>query len=503
MSGHGTVKFPALPFMRTATAISAMRMRFVLFLAAAGFPAAAPAVHFGPQHSDPVAAVILGVTGILFFAVLGRFVARKLGQPSVLGELLMGVILGNLGYYFGSDLIILLRQGPEIFDIFQLTMSGQTMEQAATTCISGDGAAAILAVLQGPHRLELVQIAHAVDVFSRYGVIFLLFLVGLETSLDEMRQVGRNSLQVAVSGILLPFVLGFAAISTLMPELPLNTDLFIAATLGATSVGITASVLQDINRQRSTEARVILGAAVIDDILGLLMLSVVSGIVVSGGVEITGILLVIFLATAFLVGAVLIGPYFLRIVIRYLCRLDIVEAKMFTSYLFVMVLAWMANLVGLATIVGAFTAGLVLQESYFKSCRILPDRSYTIKDLIMPLEVILVPIFFVLMGIQVKVESFLDSRVILAAGGLLLAAIIGKVAAGWFAGKSANRLAVGIGMMPRGEVGLIFAAIGKTLGVIDDSLFSAIVLMVIVTTLIAPPLLKVAMQHGDSAAGHR
>jgi Kef-type K+ transport system membrane component KefB len=487
--------------IRSTSLLHAALMRSALFLVAIAMPVSAYAVHFGPKHSDPIAAVILGVTSILFFAILGRFVARKLRQPSVLGELIMGVILGNVGYYFGSDLITLLRQGPEIFDIFQLTMTGQTMEDAAAACISGDGVAIILDVLQGPHRLELVQMAHAVDVFSRYGVIFLLFLVGLDTSLDEMRQVGRNSMQVAISGVLLPFILGFVAIRTIMPELSLNTDLFIAATLGATSVGITARVLQDINKQQSTEARLILGAAVIDDILGLLMLSIVSGIVVSGGVEIAEILLVILLATVFLVGAVLIGPYFLRIVIHYLCDLDIVEAKMFTSYFFVMVLAWMANLVGLATIVGAFAAGLVLQESYFKSCRIIPNKSYTIKDLIMPLEVILVPIFFVLMGIQVKVESFLDPKVILAAGGLLFAAVIGKVAAGYFAGKSANRLAVGFGMMPRGEVGLLFAAIGKTLGVIDDFLFSVIVLMVIVTTLIAPPLLKAAMQHGDSRTG--
>lgn len=476
-------------------------MHIAILLVAAFIPLPARAVHFGPDHSDPIAAVILGVTGILFFAILGRFVARKLNQPSVLGELLMGVVLGNLGYYFGSDLIILLRQGPEIFDIFQLTMAGQTMQEAATACISGNDASSILNILQGPHRLELVQMAHAVDVFSRYGVIFLLFLVGLDTSLEEMRQVGRGSIQVAVSGMLLPFMLGFAAISILMPELPLNSGLFIAATLGATSVGITARVLQDIHRQRTREARLILGAAVFDDILGLLLLAIVSGIVVSGGVEIVDILGVIILATVFLVGAVLVGPYFLRIVVRYLCDLDIVEAKMFTSYFFVMVLAWMANLVGLATIVGAFTAGLVLHESYFRDCRIAPDKSYTIKDLIMPLEVILVPIFFVLMGIQVKVESFLDTQVILTAGSLLFAAIIGKVAAGYFAGKSVNRLAVGLGMMPRGEVGLIFAAIGKTLGVIDDFLFSAVVMMVIVTTLLAPPLLKMAMQQDDSETG--
>lgn len=494
MSFSNLFPSPLIPF-------HAVLMRFVIFLVVSIMPVSAYATHFGPHHNDPIAPIILGVTGILFFAIMGRFAARKLGQPSVLGELLMGVMLGNLGYYFGSDLIILLRQGPEIFDIFQLTMAGQTMEQAATACISGSGVEVILEVLTGPHRLELVQVAHAVDVFSRYGVIFLLFLVGLDTSLDEMRQVGRNSMLVAISGMLLPFALGFVAIRALMPELPLNTDLFIAATLGATSVGITARVLQDINKQQSTEARLILGAAVIDDILGLLMLAIVSGIVVSGGVEVVEILSVIILATVFLTGAVLVGPYFLRLVVRYLCNLDIVEAKTFTSFFFVMALAWMANLVGLATIVGAFTAGLVLQETYFRSCKITPDKSYTVKDLIMPLQVILVPIFFVLMGIQVKLESFLDPQVILAAGGLLVAAVIGKVAAGFFAGKSANRLAVGFGMMPRGEVGLIFAAIGKTLGVIDDFLFSAIVLMVIVTTLIAPPLLKAAMQHNSPGSG--
>jgi Kef-type K+ transport system membrane component KefB len=456
------------------------------------------AVHRGSTHSDPVAPVILGVTGILFFAILGRSAARKLGQPSVLGELLMGVILGNLGYYFGSDLIILLRQGPEVFDVVPLLMAGQSIKEAATASVSGAGLETILSALEGPHGAQLLQVAHAVDVFSRYGVIFLLFLVGLDSSIDEMRQVGRKSTMVAVAGMTLPFILGLAAMWLLFPQLPRNTDLFIAATLGATSVGITARVLKDINKQQSIEAHIILGAAVIDDILGLLMLAIVSGIVVSGGVEIGEILLVICLAIAFLVGAVVFGPYFLRVVVRYLCDLDIVEAKMFTSYLFVMALAWTANMVGLATIVGAFTAGLILHEAYFRSCTVVPDRTYTIKDLIMPLEVILVPIFFVLMGIQVKLESFLDQQVALAAAGLVIAAIAGKVAAGYFAGKPVNRLAVGFGMMPRGEVGLVFAAIGKTLGVMNDFLFSAVVLMVIVTTLAAPPLLKITLQQSSA-----
>jgi len=204
---------------------------------------------------------------------------------------------------------------------------------------------------------------------------------------------------------------------------------------------------------------------------------------------------IILLAFLFLGSAFWLGPYFLRYTIGLVSKLDLVEAKMFVSYLFVMVLAWMANLVGLATIVGAFTAGVILHDAYFRHWGDPHDHRYSIKDLIMPLEVILVPIFFVLMGIQVKLESFLDLHIIQMAAGLLVAATIGKLACGLVAGRGINKLAVGIGMLPRGEVGLIFAAIGKSLGVINDALFSSVVLMVIVTTLIAPPLLKLVLKE--------
>jgi Kef-type K+ transport system membrane component KefB len=161
-----------------------------------------------------------------------------------------------------------------------------------------------------------------------------------------------------------------------------------------------------------------------------------------------------------------------------------------------MVLAWMANLSGLATIIGAFTAGLILQDAYFEHWNKDGKCPVTIKDLIMPLEVIMVPIFFVLMGIQVKLETFLQPDILMLAGGLLVAAIVGKIVSGYGACVK-NRLAIGIGMMPRGEVGLIFAAMGKTLGVIDDALFSAVVLMVIVTTLMSPPLFKLSLKHSS------
>jgi len=453
-------------------------------------PIAAAASSGGP-HADPIAPVILGVTGILFFAVLGRFAARKLGQPSVLGKLLMGVLLGTIGYLFSVDFLLVLREGPAIFDIAHVQLTGGSMELAAIEALGEENAAIILNILHGPQGGELTQVAHSVDVFSRYGVIFLLFLVGLETSIKEMREVGGESSRVALLGVVLPFIFGFMMARVLMPELSVNVDLFVAATLGATSIGITARVLQDIGAIRTHESRVVMGAAVIDDVLGLLMLAIVSGIIVSGAFELASALQTIALAIIFLVTAFMLGPHFLRVSIKILNRLDIVEAKMFVSLLFVMALAWFANLVGLATIVGAFAAGVILHDGYFEQWGDVKEHRYSIRDLISPLEVILVPIFFVLMGIQVKMETFMDPHVIVMGLGLIVAAVVGKLLCGLGAARGSSRLAIGMGMVPRGEVGLIFASIGKSLGVFSDELFSALVMMVIVTTLISPPLLKI------------
>jgi Kef-type K+ transport system membrane component KefB len=423
-------------------------------------------------HGDPIAPVILGVTSILLFAVIGRFVARKLGQPTVLGELLMGILLGNIAWYLGIDLITVLREGPQVFEVVHQTLAGTPIDQVAVATFGSETGAEIVRIVTGPQGGEVMQVAQTVDVFSRYGVIFLLFMVGLEANLDEMRQVGADSIRVAILGVAAPFGLGFAAVTLLLPNIPLNSNLFIAATLGATSIGITANVLQEMKRSRSREGHIILGAAVCDDT-------------------------VIVVSSLFLVGAISLGPAIVRFSASIMGRLDIVEAKMFTSYLFVMVLAWAANLAGLATIIGAFAAGIVLSDSFFSDYELAKKRTVTIRELIMPLEVILVPIFFILMGIQVKLEAFMSWPVISVAAGLLVAAIIGKLISGLGARRPVSKLIVGIGMMPRGEVGLVFAAIGRTLGVIDDAIFSAIVLMVMVTTLVAPPLLKLAIHAQD------
>lgn len=445
-------------------------------------------------HGDPIAPVILGVTSILAFAVIGRVAARRLNQPTVLGELLMGIILGNLAWYLGIDLITVLREGPEIFDIVTETLAGYPVGEVTTTHFGSAKGAELLEIIEGPGGGEVMQVAHAVDIFSRYGIIFMIFMVGLGTNVREMTEVGADSVRVAIIGVVVPVLLGLGAEMLLRPDLPFGSRFFVAATLAATSIGITANVLTELGKIDTREAHIILGAAVGDDVLGLILLAIVSGIVVSGSVDVAEIIKVVTVSALFLSAAVYLGPAIVKLAARITQRLDIVEAKMFTSYLFVMVLAWMANLAGLATIIGAFAAGVVLQDSFFRhNHNTNGHRELSIRELIMPLEVILVPIFFILMGMQVKLEAFMSWPVVTLAAGLLIAAVVGKLVSGLGAKKPANRLAIGVGMLPRGEVGLVFAAIGRTLGVIDDAIFSAIVLMVILTTLAAPPWLKQAL----------
>ncbi|MEN8214243.1 MAG: cation:proton antiporter [Pseudomonadota bacterium] len=375
-------------------------------------------------------------------------------------------------------------------------MSGAPVAETISSVMDPHTAALFLEIARGPHGQDYLSIAQAVDIFSRYGVIFLLFHVGLNTCVAELRQVGGNAIRVALIGVLLPFTMGFIVTWLITPEAPHTMHMFLGATLGATSIGITARVLQDLNKENSRESHVILGAAVMDDVLGLVMLSIVSGIVVTGSMQFNSILQTIFLAALFITSTLLLGPYIIRLLTRLLAKLDVMEAKLFISFVFVMLLAWFANLAGLATIIGAFAAGLLLHEKHFIAWGRRHDQKYTIQELFAPLESILAPIFFVLMGIQVKLETFLDWDVIFLASGLLIAAIAGKVAAGAGAEKRLNRLSIGLGMMPRGEVGLVFASIGKTLGVINSAMFSAVVLMVIITTLSTPPLLKLAMKRG-------
>lgn len=419
-------------------------------------------------HTDPVAPVLLVLTIMLGGAKLGGELFERIKQPAVLGELVFGLVIGN---------IVLLNSDWTLFE---------------------------------PLRVDEISVhwAVVVDSLARIGVILLLFEVGLESTFGEMRTVGTSSFLVATVGVIVPFFLGFgvswmfiedvpAAIFRINPNFDLtNIHMFIGATLCATSVGITARVFKDLNKMQMRETKIILGAAVIDDVMGLLILAVVSGVVMSAEtgtalsagslVTITGI------AVGFLFGAIVLGLVFVPRVMSIMSKLRSGGMMIISSVLFCFVLAYLANLAGLATIVGAFAAGLILEEVHFSGFR----ENRTLHELLSPVTSLLVPIFFVLMGMRVRLETFADMNVLGIALGLTVAAFLGKQVCGFgVVEKHLDRLTIGLGMVPRGEVGLIFASIGKGLNVVDDALFSAIVIMVMVTTFVTPPLLKVSIER--------
>ena len=404
---------------------------------------------------DP--AVLIGVTVMLVAAKLGGELFERRGQPSVLGELLAGVILGNL-------------------------------------------------VIFGFTRVEPLKTNETIAALAELGVIILLFEVGLESDLRQMIEVGWSSLIVAVLGVVAPFLLGWAVSSYFVPDEAMLGHVFIGATLCATSVGITARVFKDLGKLGTREARIILGAAVIDDVLGLLILAIVAGAIraaASGGVlSMLDISLIAVKSVAFLVVSIAIGLFMVPRMLRGAGRLETRGVLLTLAISFCLFLAWAAAKVGLAPIVGAFAAGLVLDEVHYKPKDGRAERD--LGDLLQPVSTVLVPIFFVLMGLKVDLRLFARVDILGFALVLTLAAIVGKQICGLgVVERGINRVAVGVGMIPRGEVGLIFAGIGATLmlptasginePVINSATFGAIVIMVIITTLVAPPGLKWAL----------
>jgi len=413
-----------------------------------------PALTFGQEHApqghdDPVTPVVLALAVILTAAKLAGHIASRIGQPPVLGELIAGVVLGS-------------------FD---------------------------LAGIGWFHAIETDAI---VEVLARLGVIILLFEVGLESTVRDMLKVGLPSLLVAVLGIAAPFALGWAVGALLLPDRSIYVHAFLGAMLTATSVGITARVLQDLGRSTSAEARVILGAAVIDDVLGLVILAVVGGVIASadrgGSLSATEVALILGKAGLFLFGALAAGVYLSPRIFGLASRLNGKGVLLSTALVVCFTLAYLSGLIGLAPIVGAYAAGLILEDVHFRD---FANRGeHQLEQLVHPISTFLVPIFFVIMGMRVDLAAFARAEVLGLAATLTLAAIVGKQACSLGAlGRRLDGLSIGIGMIPRGEVGLIFANIGLGLTIagqpiVDEDIFSAVVIMVIVTTMVTPPALK-------------
>jgi Kef-type K+ transport system membrane component KefB len=397
----------------------------------------------------PIASLTLSLALILLAAKVGGHFATRIGQPPVLGELVAGVVIGNLS-------------------------------------------------LVGFSGFDYLKTDAAVEMLSGLGVILLLFQVGLESTVAQMLKVGLSSFLVATLGVVGPFVLGWGVGAWLLPGASSYAHMFLGAALTATSVGITARVLKDLGRSQSEEGRIILGAAVIDDIEGLVILAVVTGIIAAAnqGASLSygAVGLVLAKASLFLVGSRAVGVYLSPRLFAVASKLEATGVLLAVGLAFCFVLAWLAAYIGLAPIVGAFAAGLVLEDLHYRD---FVDRGeHTLGHLIEPIASFLVPVFFVVMGVRTDLRAFARPGVIALATALTLAAVLGKqLCALGVVGRGYDRLSVGIGMIPRGEVGLIFANIGLTLivggqRVVDESVFSAVVVMVIATTVITPPALK-------------
>jgi len=442
-------------------------------IAAIALAPAALASEEASAGGSSVAMTFLWIAVILVAAKISGLV-EKLGQPSVLGELVIGVIIGNL-------------------------------------------------VLLGIHIFEPIKSNEIIAFLSELGVVILLFQIGLESNVRDMLKVGPRALLVACIGVAAPFALGYFLGPWLLPGLSSNAYLFIGATLTATSVGITARVFKDLGKLQMKEAQIVLGAAVIDDVLGLIILAVVSAIVVAGTAPLLTILWIIAKAVLFLVGAIVLGQLLAPRLGRLFSKIHAGVGMKFTLAIsFGLVLAYLSNEIGLAPIVGAFAAGLVLDPvhfRYFKDPKIVGDIKAAVADadpalknkieevveshahrhieeLVEPIGLFLVPIFFVLTGINVKLETMFDPKILGVALAITAVAFVGKIVSGLCAGK-VNKWIVGFGMIPRGEVGLIFAMIGKSLGVVNDAVFSVIIIMVILSTLLTPPVLTFILKRAD------
>ena len=398
------------------------------------------------------------LAAILLAAKIGGEIAGRLKQPPVLGELFAGIVLGNLS-------------------------------------------------LIGLHVFDHAPENSSVEFLAEFGVVLLLFEVGLESTLSEMKKVAPQSGAVAIIGVIVPMGLGYATSHFLVPDGTPSLHLFVGATLCATSVGITARVLKDLGAMGRPETRIVLGAAVIDDVLGLIVLAVVSAIAMHGSMpgafELTKI---IGLAVGFLIGALILGTYVMPGVFRASSKLRTPGVLGAISIALCLLLAGLSAYAGLAAIVGAFAAGLILDDLHVQ-----PFGKHSVHDLseiVAPIVAVVAPIFFVRTGMIVDLGGVTLDPLLLA-GALSVVAIAGKLVAGLgVRGKDADRFAVGVGMIPRGEVGLIFANVGAAIVVnghplISPHVYMAVVLMVMVTTVVVPPWLSFQLRRVEAKEARR
>ncbi len=476
---------------------------------ATGVPAGASAANTGESHSiaqgDPSARVFGVLALLVICAAIGRLGAKKLKQSPVLGELAIGIIVGAIVYQLGNPTVIIIRHFALIQQTAQSALSeGRDWETTVRSSLGQAGlskevAETVEQVLLGKDFSACLFLARSIQLFAGLGVVMLLFMVGLEVSLKELRAIGGSASAVALLGVGITFSLSCLTTFLLLPKaVGFMPPLFAGAALCATSIGITARIFKDMKRIRMKEARTVLGAAVLDDVLGLIVLAVVTAVAAHGAVEIRHLSWILLKTALFLAAVVIFEIRFLARTVQWLAKLDLGNIKLLYPFALLMIMAWLADKIGLAAIIGAFAAGVIIKEESFSGIGAGLVPAHSVESILAPLEGVLAPIFFVLIGLQVDVTTFANVKVLLMGLVLTAVAVAGKLASSLGVRGKADRLIVGIGMLPRVEVALIVASMGKALGVLDDALYSVIIIVVLLTVLMTPPLLKWSIERKHS-----
>lgn len=418
------------------------------------------------DSSFVLAGVMLSLVVVYFASKLGGEVSNRLGFPPVLGELVCGVLVGVSALH----LLVFPEAGVD-------GSSSLVMQILRST----DG--------MSPEAVEptFKATGEVISVLSELGVIVLLFEIGLESNLNELMKVGIQAIVVAVVGVTVPFVAGTAG-AMIIFGVPAIPAIFAGAALTATSIGITSKVLSELGQLTSREGQIILGAAIVDDIIGIVILAVVASLAKTGRVDVGNVVYLIVSSVVFILGTLMLGKFINAAFIAISSKLKTRGALVIPAIIFVLILSYIGAAIHLEAILGAFAAGLLLDET---------EEREALEELIKPVADLVVPIFFVSVGARTDI-GVLNPAVPANREGLTIAifliaiAIAGKVVTGLavFGQPQINRLAIGVGMIPRGEVGLVFAGVGSASGIISDSLNAAIIMMVILTTFLAPPLLR-------------
>ncbi len=430
------------------------------------------ATETNPENASLVlAGVLVSLIVIYFASKLGGEICARINLPPVLGELVGGVVIG----VSALQLLVFPESGNSASDSLIINFLEKTAHlnpEAAESVFSSQ--------------------SEVISLLSEIGVVILLFEIGLESDLKELIRVGPQAAIVAVVGVVAPFASGTVGLIYLFGIAPIPA-IFAGAALTATSIGITAKVLAELNRLSSKEGQIIIGAAVLDDILGIIVLAVVASLVKTGEIQIINVVYLIISAAAFTIGAILIGRLFSPFFVALVKRMKTRGQLLLTALIFAFSLSYVATVIQLEAILGAFAAGLVLAET---------EKRKELEEQVVPVADILVPIFFVCVGAKTDL-SVLDPtnptnrEGLIVAAFLIAIAIAGKVITGFtlFGQPELNKLAIGVGMIPRGEVGLVFAGVGAASGALSESTNAAIIMMVILTTFLAPPLLRIVFKE--------